>query len=288
MKALRYFVANAALAVATALFCPAARAVVPELFALPAAPGAKHAGALGTTHGLFLLTVLDSTGLSLWKTNGTHSGTAKVKRISQFSSLNGTNVVANVDGAIYFDPDGASIFRTDGTALHTRAIFTGAAVPNFRFLDDEVLVGTRLFITVSTTEATELWTVGINGGPATKLKAFPNADYAVNVGGLSPKNGAVLFTALKQSPLQGELWSSDGSVGGTQLVTSLPNHSLSAPTPAGSVHYFSAALNAPAASRTYQLADGWHARRHDPGVGSRNRSLGDGRWSARRRQWRPG
>lgn len=118
--------------------------------------------AVGST--LYFTASDSSTGLELWKSDGTDTGTVLVKDIWAGGDPNNSipTSLVNFNGTLYFaasEPtNGREVWSSDGTALGTRRVSnihsgTGDANP-----DKLTVVGTQLFFTATNgTDGTELW-----------------------------------------------------------------------------------------------------------------------------------
>lgn len=171
-------------------------------------------------------------GFELWKSDGTKAGTALVQDINPgigSSSPRGLTPLGNI---LFFSADdginGAELWKSDGTAVGTqlvRDINPGAASafdsfsspPSFTALGNTLYFGAN-----NGTNGTELWksdgtAVGtqlvrdINPGAASGL------NYSSRPSDLTPMNGVLYFTA-DDGNTGIELWRSDGTAAGTQLV----------------------------------------------------------------------
>jgi len=170
----------------------------------------------------------DGTHHSLWKSDGTQAGTARL------ADIGGENAeFRSVGGLAFFvgyDPEhGSEIWRTDGTPNGTRLVkdvhpgaewsFIGgltAAGPFAFFIADDGVHGPALWRTDGTDAGTIMLRAipPIAGSPPGPLVAFGNSVY---------------FAA--EDPTHGrELWSSDGTLAGTRLVVDVyPGNESSQP-----------------------------------------------------------
>jgi ELWxxDGT repeat protein len=172
-------------------------------------------------------------GVELWRTDGTAGGTQLVKDINPGINGSDPRYLTNVDGTLFFDaydgpkgtPDthGSELWRSDGTAGGTQLvkdIFPGSW-SSYPF--DLTNVGETLFFSAyDGTHGFELWrSDGTAGGtqmvddinPGSSF-GFSNSSYPsslTNVGG-------TLFFSANDGTHGFELWRSDGTAGGTQMV----------------------------------------------------------------------
>jgi len=178
----------------------------------------------------------DAAGCELWRSDGTPEGTGIVKDIypGPFGSF--PRHLTAWRGRLYFLAESypqSGLWSTDGTAAGTRFI-----APSTADLDREenVLVATpsRLFFT-SLEDTDQLWTS--DGTPAgTRLvRQFPALPcpahfcQATFLSFLQPVGDAVYFPASDGT--QNQLWTSDGTPGGTRRLTDFPGRADLHPTP---------------------------------------------------------
>jgi ELWxxDGT repeat protein len=169
--------------------------------------------------------VSQNVGIELWRSDGTAAGTSLVKDIFAGASTTGVpnnsspDNLTNVGGTLYFTADdgvsGRELWRTDGNTAGTvmvkdiRAGGTGSAPTNL------TAVGNKLFFTVNDgTNGLELWA---SDGTTTAMVA----DISPGSGSSSPDNliafnNKLYFTA--NTAAGNELWTSDGTAGGTKMV----------------------------------------------------------------------
>jgi len=158
-------------------------------------------------------------GLQLWVSDGTAADTFVVKNIPSIQSTGPQNLTAG-NGVVFFtgaDANGVQqVWRSDGTSAGTFPVseFTNSPstqLPKNLFFDTE---DNALFFgeATSVVDADDLWKTNANGaGSASLVKA-----------GIDPQNfvdssGATYFFGTDSLHGQ-ELWTTDGSAKGTQLV----------------------------------------------------------------------
>ena len=136
---------------------------------------------------------------SLWKTNGTESGTTKLITLAQIAYLreyNGQLIFSGnevSDQAYYWD-----IFKSNGTpegTVPTGLAFSGNYPPS-TLPTDLTVIGTKIFYT---TYNNGLWVT--SGGPPTKLTTYPYAR-------IQAAAGKQLFFVGTDSTYGAELWRS--------------------------------------------------------------------------------
>ena len=163
-----------------------------------------------------------TTNGELWKSDGTHAGTVRVKDIIPGRENSFPRNLTNVNGTLYFTAfDGTGdeeLWRSDGTdagTVRVKDIVPGADSSSPRELTD--VNGTLFFTADDGAHSRELWrsdgtaagTVMIKDADAGVLGSFPLD--LVNV------NGTLFFHADAGADGR-ELWKSDGTAGGTVLV----------------------------------------------------------------------
>lgn len=202
--------------------------------------------ALGSAGGLtyFRGRSDDGSGLELWVSDGTESGTRPLGRTrkdqpwypERFTDLNGT---------IYFvawTVAGQALWKSDGTEEGTVPVSAG----NLFFSSELLSANGALFFTIREDDgSTGLWTTG--GAAPILLGRFPTeASFYAGARSLAAAPGLVYFGGY--SVAEGwELWKTDGTPAGTVLVRDLvpgPGHSYATPLAAvGSTLFFLASEN---------------------------------------------
>src|SRR5205807_664442 len=134
-----------------------------------------------------------TTGLELWKSDGTAAGTAPLKDINTTTAGSNPYGLTDINGTLFFaafsPATGTELWKSDGTAAGTKDIRPGSPGP-----------------ASLTTAAGTVLVKDINPGPG---RSDPSEMTLVN--------GQVFFTAL--DPVTGvELWKTDGTPEGTVLV----------------------------------------------------------------------
>ncbi|MDC0710840.1 hypothetical protein POL68_20360 [Stigmatella sp. ncwal1] len=150
----------------------------------------------------------------LWKTDGTPSGTVRVKRLPKSGESDQIAGMVQANGTVYFTYDHgyeAQLWKSDGTGAGTVVVQSVA----FPYEDVQLLaVGNTVFFTARDTQHRgELWK--LDGAGSQRLVTFT----------LSPSYprerltavGNLLFLASDKT-----LWRSDGTPGGTFAVATLP------------------------------------------------------------------
>ncbi len=168
----------------------------------------------------------------LWTTNGTAGGTRLVTNLPQAMSATGSADIRSMlplpGGEVAFSyTDGAttSVYVSDGTAAGTRAVsgYSGAD-PVISAAGAAVMGPSLLFLD----RFSGLWTVDPSTAVATHLIAS-GAGAAINDWANLAVDGGYVYFGL-QAPGAGantttQLWRSDGTAGGTQLVETFADNS---------------------------------------------------------------
>jgi ELWxxDGT repeat protein len=172
----------------------------------------------------------------LWTTDGTAAGTAEVKDFSgahhdgfvDWLAANGSTL----DFTTWDSAGGYQLWKSDGTAANTvqvASIDAGATLPDSSVRPENLTtVGNELFFTASDgTHGRELWASdGTQAGTQMVTDINPGSADAVSSNTLDVNvpltqlNGKVYFAADDGTHGQ-ELWSSDGTTAGTQMVADI-------------------------------------------------------------------
>ena len=168
-----------------------------------------------------------STGIELWKSDGTPGGTTLVKDIWPGSGDSNPTELTNVGGTLFFRAFGSSsggeLWTSDGTPGGTTLVKDiwpgGTSYPT----ELTNVNGTLFFIANDGSTGNELWTSDgtpggtvlvkdINPGSGSSFPLFiPPSTKLINVGG-------TLFFPADDGSTGTELWTSDGTESGTTLV----------------------------------------------------------------------
>ncbi len=160
-----------------------------------------------------------TTGSELWRTDGSAAGTVRVKDINPGASSSRPAQLVAFAGKLFFvrsndvPVNGTdTLYRTDGTAKGTKpfrdengAIVQGSCICGM------IVIGSRLLFNYN---ETALWRT--NGTAATTKKLADVEIYA----GFTAVGPIAYFHSYP-----GQLWKSDGTIGGTVLVKEIANES---------------------------------------------------------------
>jgi ELWxxDGT repeat protein len=167
-------------------------------------------------------------GPELWRTDGSTGGTLMVKDIFPGSYGSEPSYLINVSGTLFFKArdkaDNPELWRSDGSAAGTQIV--AEIRPGIHGSDPHYLTnvsGTLFFEANDGTNGRELWrsdgsaagtqmVADINPGAGDGIPRY--ARYLTNVGG-------TLYFVANDGTDGNELWRSDGSAGGTQMVQDL-------------------------------------------------------------------
>jgi ELWxxDGT repeat protein len=194
----------------------------------------------------------DTFGSELWKTRGTSETTVRVKDINPTSGSNPGNLFA-VGNSVYFSADdgvnGTELWRSDGTEGGTSMVRginpTSDGNPRNLFA-----VGNILYFSADDgVNGTELWRSDGTEGGTTMVKDIWSGSDSGGSFGSNPRYltsvGSKFFFQARTGDGR-ELWSSDGTAAGTDLVKDLSSGSSDpinlkvVPNSTGSILFFSA------------------------------------------------
>jgi ELWxxDGT repeat protein len=175
---------------------------------------------------LFFAAGDSSTGLELWKSDGTTGGTAPVKDIQPGNGGSYPAQLTPVSGRVYFSADdgthGREAWVSDGTDTGTQLLDidsgpTGSAPVGF------TAVGDRAFFVAGdgvggALGGRELWTARGTPAVATKLVDLTNGGSDLQTPAQLTRSGTLLYLTEADTAHGLELWRSDGTVAGTLLV----------------------------------------------------------------------
>ncbi|PWA04230.1 RCC1 domain-containing protein [Flavobacterium psychrotolerans] len=182
-------------------------------------PGMGNGSPSGLTNvnGVLFFVVYQSTGgssidMTLWKSNGTVSGTVAVKTISS-STGQGAGDFTNVNGILYFS-FAEALWKSDGTAIGTTIVKSSPVIFNL-----ENLNGILVFDCQDPATGIELWkTDGTVAGTSLIKDIYPSNQITPVPPSVSTNINGTLFFAVDDGINGKSLWKSDGFTAGTVLV----------------------------------------------------------------------
>jgi ELWxxDGT repeat protein len=198
----------------------------PQAINVGASCGADGAVAMGTQ--IYFAANDGQTGLELWTSDGTAEGTHRVADIAAGAADAAPCYLTALNGRVYFSangPQGNELWSSDGTAAGTfqvADIAPGTASSNP--YDLMAFNGTLYFSADDMLHGIELWkSDGTAGGTMLVADIVPGADGSIPyLQGIL--NGRLLLQIFLGSTPPGtyvsQLWSSDGTSGGTQAISS--------------------------------------------------------------------
>ena len=174
-------------------------------------------------------------GRELWISDGTQAGTQVLKNIAPgTNSSNGGGVVAEysgftvMNGKAYFSATqpstGYELWVTDGTSAGTQIVKDIWPGPGSSFAGYPYALtafnGKLYFGAADTTNGFQLWTSDGTAGGTTLVKVITSytpyeGTYPAN---FIPYNGQLLFTASTDTTNQYQLFTTDGTAGGTHII----------------------------------------------------------------------
>ena len=173
-------------------------------------------------NGRLYFTAHDSSGdRELWTSDGSSAGTRRVANIASVGSSNPNNLFS-FDGKLYFTADdgehGRELWTTDGTEFGTHPVKDVGLSANAQ-LAYFTVVGNRIYFAVQDGQKHGLW---ISDGTDTGTYPLRQGDTADEFSAfhLADANG-VLYFAGHDEEHGSELWTSDGTAEGTQLVADI-------------------------------------------------------------------
>ncbi len=197
-------------------------------------------------------------GPELWTSDGTESGTAIVKDINPggngaFGYSYGSGLkFAEIGGVLYFAADdgtnGTELWKSDGTAAGTQLVkdirpggssyyYSNSSSPS-----DLTVVGSTLYFTADDgTNGRELWKSDGTAAGTQLVKDINTGGYYGYGYGSRPSGltavGSTLYFSANDGTNGTELWKSDGTDGGTQLVKDIRPGSSGSFSGYGSVNF---------------------------------------------------
>lgn len=171
-----------------------------------------------------------STGVELWKSDGTEAGTQRIKDINSGDESSFPGWFVELNGELYFSAidstTGDELWRTDGTTGGTERVADTYPGEGSGSPADLFVSGDRIyFSSANASNDTELW---ISDGSTTGTKQIKDirlGSGSSNPGGYSGFHefqNKIYFNARSNDEGQ-ELWRTDGTSEGTELVIDADN-----------------------------------------------------------------
>jgi ELWxxDGT repeat protein len=187
----------------------------------------SYLSALTNINGTLFFNADDGThGYQLWRSDGTAAGTAVVTPGSgdSYPSLS----ITNVNGTVFFTVDSQALYRTDGTvsgttllASFSKSLANVTNVSGTAFFEADIGQGLELFRSDGTSAGTQL--VRDHVYPTGRVGVVGSYGTFANVSG-------TLFFQASDGTHGYELWRSDGTAAGTQMVSDInPGQASSSP-----------------------------------------------------------
>ncbi len=188
--------------------------------------GSASPSALVNVNGtVFFVAGEDTHGDELWKSDGTAGRTQMVKDIRPGTSGSVPSYLTNLNGTLFFaaddGQDNQQLWRSDGTAAGTQMVAQIGPAAGALPTQLTNVNGTLFFVAVDpATNGTELFKSNGNPGGTSLIKDINpngNAISTIQTSTLTNVNGTLFFAA--DDGVHGfELWESDGTAAGTQMV----------------------------------------------------------------------
>ncbi len=175
-----------------------------------------------------------TSGVELWKSDGTVAGTSLIKDINTTGSSNpqgpdnGVNIVGNVG---YFTADdginGRELWKTDGTAAGTvmvKNITPGAGSTTFAFprvLNNEFIGNTFFFMANDGVNGLELWKTDGTDAGTSMVKNISAGNASTLFLNAFVGNGSYVFFIANDNVNGYELWRTDGTAAGTMMLQNI-------------------------------------------------------------------
>lgn len=173
-------------------------------------------------NGVLFFQAKDSDGVELWKTDGTQSGTLKIKDINTNGSSNPRNFFT-FNNNLYFiassnNTTSGELWKTDGTEAGT-SLVSNQVVPQGSFAVSNNLL---FFVGANSANGKELWkTDGTQSGTVLVKDINPSTWDALQFNSqLIAYDNMVIFSANDGTNGK-ELWKSDGTEAGTEIVKNI-------------------------------------------------------------------
>jgi len=165
-----------------------------------------------------------TTGIELWKSDGTSAGTTLVRDISAGSGSSAPTVLTNINGTLYFfandGVNGNELWTSDGTSAGTTIVRDINPGSGSATAGTVALVNGVLYFAASngsTANGTELWKSDGTCAGTTLVRDINPGTGSSFVSGITNVNGTLYFRA-NDGTTGIEVWKSDGTSAGTTFV----------------------------------------------------------------------
>jgi ELWxxDGT repeat protein len=189
-------------------------------------PGSSGSYPQGLTNvnGTLFFEASDGThGYELWESNGSATGTSLVSDINPGSNSSYPQDLTNVNGTLFFSADdgthGRELWESNGTAAGTSLVQDlnpGSTSSSPSYLTN--VNGTLFFQGNDGTHGGQLWR---SNGTAAGTQMVTDYSFGPDPAFLTNVNGSVFFTAFGPFADEFQLYGSDGTTGGTVLLTDI-------------------------------------------------------------------
>ncbi|MFT6714348.1 MAG: ELWxxDGT repeat protein [Planctomycetota bacterium] len=198
------------------------------LIALPT--GVTKAEVIGSDGKRLFLAVTDAVhGTELWTSDGTDQGTSLLVDINQGSSGSSPHGGVAFDGDLFFIANdgvhGRRLWRSDGTPAGTKVVKDVDATVEFFTIHGVrqtpmQVVGGKLFFVSVDSQGYSLWSSDGTAAGTVQLHLDPNGTTAYTEYTMVPFQNGLCFKVDNHNDALGsaELWTSDGSPGGTKAI----------------------------------------------------------------------
>jgi ELWxxDGT repeat protein len=191
----------------------------------------QYPGNMVDLNGVLFFTAVYQGGRALWRSDGTPQGTTALKQFPFVSSDQGPRDLFVVNNTLFFtsyeDATGRELWKSDGTASGTQLVvdlrptgdaFSSSDSPRFAARSNV------LYFFARNASQTGLWRSDGTAAGTTFLREFTSITKPVVFANQIYFQASDMFAANPQDPPQPRvgLWSSDGTVNGTQLVATNP------------------------------------------------------------------
>jgi ELWxxDGT repeat protein len=162
-----------------------------------------------------------TTGQQIYVTDGTVVGTVRL-------SNSALSPIALVGSAFYFYGTGSQLWRTDGTVAGTAAL-NGIPAGQTEVAGDD----STLYVRINPSGVQyQVYRYDSSAGTATQLLSYSRAQLALTPSMFGYARGRLFFDG--EDPVHGhELWTSDGTASGTQLLSNIAPEVQNPSSPAG-------------------------------------------------------